>query len=446
MKMIIATLAAVVLMTTSTVAFAEQFEVINTEGSSVPGCQVTNSCFIPHTLTISVGDEVIWKNADVATHTVTSGTQRGGPDGVFNVSPFFPEDAFSHIFDEPGEYPYYCLVHPWMKGLVIVQDAMADDDNAETTPPPDDGDQKSQMDEQRATPTYDAEHFVTTWIISTPGESIIIPTGELTGTYSVDWGDGTITTEAGNAIHEYDDAGNYTVQVYGDFTSIRLGGDPTNAVKLHSIDQWGMIQWTTMESAFRGASNMVYGATDVPDLSNVTDMSHMFAHAHSFNGDISTWDVSSITDMSSMFASATSFNQPLESWNISSVTAANGMFRGASLFNQPIDSWNTSSFMDTSFMFLDAVSFNQPLDSWDVSSVTEMSYMFTHATSFNQPLDSWDVSSVISTSSMFWFAESFNQPLDSWDVSSVIDMERMFESAHSFDQDLSEWHIIPDGT
>ena len=43
---------------------------------------------------------------------------------------------------------------------------------------------------------------------------------------------------------------------------------------------------------------MVYRATDVPDLSGVTDMSGMFFDADSFNGDISEWDVSGVTDMS----------------------------------------------------------------------------------------------------------------------------------------------------
>ena len=41
-----------------------------------------------------------------------------------------------------------------------------------------------------------------------------------------------------------------------------------NASRLRSIDQWGDISWTTMESAFLDAGNMTYNATDAPDLSS----------------------------------------------------------------------------------------------------------------------------------------------------------------------------------
>ena len=95
----------------------------------------------------------------------------------------------------------------------------------------------------------------------------------------------------------------YRVVISGDFTRIYLNGSP-NAEKLQSIDQWGDIQWESMNLAFGGATNMVYRATDVPDLSGVTDMDWMFSGAASFNGDISEWDVSGVTDMSGMFANA----------------------------------------------------------------------------------------------------------------------------------------------
>src|SRR3990172_3486579 len=51
-------------------------------GSSVPGCDETNECFIPAEVTVHVGDTVIWSNDDSAAHTVTSGTPTGGPDGI----------------------------------------------------------------------------------------------------------------------------------------------------------------------------------------------------------------------------------------------------------------------------------------------------------------------------------------------------------------------------
>ena len=66
--------------------------------------------------------------------------------------------------------------------------------------------------------------FITTWETTTPGESITIPVGGATGTYTVDWGDGSTTTHEGDATHEYDSPGTYTVQISGDFTRIYLNG------------------------------------------------------------------------------------------------------------------------------------------------------------------------------------------------------------------------------
>ena len=53
-------------------------------------------------------------------------------------------------------------------------------------------------------------------------------------------------------------------------------------------------------------------------------------------GKIENWDVSNVTNMSSMFASAISFKQPLNNWNVSNVTSMNGMFWDAESFNQPL--------------------------------------------------------------------------------------------------------------
>ena len=88
--------------------------------SGVPGCEETNECYIPYNVSISVGDEVTWSNDDSAAHTVTSGTPADGPDGKFDSSLFMAGSTFSVTFDEAGEYPYFCMVHPWMIGNVSV--------------------------------------------------------------------------------------------------------------------------------------------------------------------------------------------------------------------------------------------------------------------------------------------------------------------------------------
>lgn len=69
---------------------------------------------------ILVGDTIVWKNADSAAHTVTSGIVSEGPDDIFDSNLFGPGKSFSYTFTETGDYPYYCLLHPWMEGTILV--------------------------------------------------------------------------------------------------------------------------------------------------------------------------------------------------------------------------------------------------------------------------------------------------------------------------------------
>ncbi|NIM26145.1 MAG: PEFG-CTERM sorting domain-containing protein, partial [Nitrososphaeria archaeon] len=90
------------------------------QGTSVPGCEATNECYIPYEITINVGEEVTWSNDDSAAHTVTAGSAAEGPSGAFDSSLFMAGTTFSHTFEEAGIFPYFCMVHPWMEGIVYV--------------------------------------------------------------------------------------------------------------------------------------------------------------------------------------------------------------------------------------------------------------------------------------------------------------------------------------
>jgi len=92
------------------------------EGSGTPGCEETNECFLPNPITISVGDTVLWNNPDSAAHTVTSGNISDGHDGMFDSGLFMSGNTFEFTFDKAGTYDYFCMVHPWMTGKVIVND------------------------------------------------------------------------------------------------------------------------------------------------------------------------------------------------------------------------------------------------------------------------------------------------------------------------------------
>ena len=90
-------------------------------GSGVPGCESTNECYIPYSLSITTGTGVTWENADNAAHTVTSGTPEDGPNGNFDSSIIMAGATFNHEFGAVGEEPYFCIVHPWMTGIVVIE-------------------------------------------------------------------------------------------------------------------------------------------------------------------------------------------------------------------------------------------------------------------------------------------------------------------------------------
>jgi len=90
------------------------------EGSAVPGCEDTDECWFPSVVTVDVGETVTWSNDDTAAHTVTSGSAADGPDGAFDSSLFMAGTTFDVTFDEAGTFDYFCMVHPWMAGQVIV--------------------------------------------------------------------------------------------------------------------------------------------------------------------------------------------------------------------------------------------------------------------------------------------------------------------------------------
>jgi plastocyanin len=98
-----------------------------------------NGRFDPSNITIPAGTEVIWINEDESQHTVTSGnlTNQGRDgiyDGRFYSGILGSEDSFSHTFNEPGIYSYFCSPHPWMNGFVLVeQDVMTQEEEEKST-------------------------------------------------------------------------------------------------------------------------------------------------------------------------------------------------------------------------------------------------------------------------------------------------------------------------
>ena len=83
----------------------------------VAGTQATidNFTFTPGVLAVKAGTAVTWTNHDDVPHTVTA------QDHAFSSAGLDTDNTFTHTFDAPGTYVYYCTIHPKMTGTVIVR-------------------------------------------------------------------------------------------------------------------------------------------------------------------------------------------------------------------------------------------------------------------------------------------------------------------------------------
>jgi LPXTG-motif cell wall-anchored protein len=83
------------------------------------GVSEVEFAYQPATVTINVGDTVLWTNNGAQPHTSSSdpGSLETRDSGIMN-----PGASFSHTFDQTGSFPYHCNVHPTqMFGTVVVQ-------------------------------------------------------------------------------------------------------------------------------------------------------------------------------------------------------------------------------------------------------------------------------------------------------------------------------------
>ena len=104
----------------STGIVSEKSDIVIPMSVSRPGCETTNSCYTPPEITVNAGKTITWINKDRAFHTVTSGYYDKF-DGMFDSNHIDPGQTFSYKFDKLGNFHYFCNLHPWMEGTVIVK-------------------------------------------------------------------------------------------------------------------------------------------------------------------------------------------------------------------------------------------------------------------------------------------------------------------------------------
>ena len=77
--------------------------------------------FAPNAINVMPGSTVSWTNEDSTEHTITANEGgSGAAPSLFDSGPIPPEMVWDNTFDSPGTFGYHCVIHPWMKGRVMV--------------------------------------------------------------------------------------------------------------------------------------------------------------------------------------------------------------------------------------------------------------------------------------------------------------------------------------
>ena len=232
-------------------AFAD-VTVTNAPGSSTPGCEDTNSCFIPNPVTVEVGAIVTWDNTDTAAHTASSGTAADGPSGVWDSSLIMAGGSFSYTTDTVGSFDYFCMVHPWMTGTLIVEAAgAADAAAADAAAAAEAADAAAAAEAAMAAPSIDAADYISTSGASVTSitanaddDSVIIAIdadddGELSvqlhSTVITAFDDGTYFVLIDNEEVEFEQIGNSLTIPY------EAGNERVEIVGSHVVPEFGTI-------------------------------------------------------------------------------------------------------------------------------------------------------------------------------------------------------------
>lgn len=103
-------------------AYADHSEVtiVTVLDSGVRGCENTAGCYLPSIVTADVGGIVIMSNVDSVAHTFTSGIPSSGPDGTFDTGLLVSNSSFEWIATKADNIPYFCMIHPWMVGTIVI--------------------------------------------------------------------------------------------------------------------------------------------------------------------------------------------------------------------------------------------------------------------------------------------------------------------------------------
>ena len=139
MKQFVFVVSSLILISFFNHSYADEFTVTIPFGAYNPELNTPAEVWYdPPFLSIKSNDTVTWVNADREGHTVTSGKGAGRfgwmdsnqnfgkPDGLFDSERFLPGETWSHKFEQTGSFLYFCKIHPWMEGRIIVEAVIPD--------------------------------------------------------------------------------------------------------------------------------------------------------------------------------------------------------------------------------------------------------------------------------------------------------------------------------
>ena len=129
-----------VILASTSIAYAEDYVIDIPFGAYNPELNTpTEVWYDPPIINIKVGDTITWLNDDREGHTVTSGDSAGRfgwmsekqgsfgkPDGIFDSGRFMPNNSWTYTFEDAGAFSYFCTFHPWMEGIVTVEQTIPD--------------------------------------------------------------------------------------------------------------------------------------------------------------------------------------------------------------------------------------------------------------------------------------------------------------------------------
>lgn len=300
------------------------------------------------------------------------------------------------------------------------------------------------------------------------------------------------------SITDWEELRDYQIETYDNY-DYATASIMSSKYHIKSIDQWGEIEYTSLDRAFARCSNMDLLAEDAPMFGENASIRGLFEMCSNkfinSNYSIMNWNTTNVVDMSNLFCGTTTFNKPINTgskqkvdgshyltWDVSNVKDFSQMFAGMDEigqhnFQMEINNWNMMSAENMRAMFQYS-RFNRNIPhkmvdadyyypgspahpAWFFGTLTEgttisLAYMFHKASWFNGNVDGWflprNAGQSVDLQGMFKNAISFNSPIDtalhstgqftdysyssSWRGDRVINSESMFEGCGLFNQNV----------